>query len=72
MSPEAQKLIELTEDSHGNLKEGVSMTQVIKDHPELVTGLDEYMKHREDHGRMVAESGTKKEIGHSMKRKPRR
>lgn len=62
MSPEAEKIAALVEG-------GAEVSQVLRDHPNLLAGLDEYIKDRDERMRQVAESDNKKEIGHSMKRR---
>jgi hypothetical protein len=54
------------EDEAGNMKQGASLAQVVRDHPELASGLDEYVQHRESHMRRVSQTDQRPSIGHSL------
>lgn len=68
LSPEAQRLIELTGGpSLGENKEKGNVGDIIRDNPELVVGLDEYIRWREENCAAVAKSESVKAPGHSLR-----
>ena len=67
LSPEAQKIIELV----GDVPEGEKSSKVeaaIRAHPELISGLDEYIRWREETASSVAKTDTAKAVTHPLKR----
>jgi len=65
LSAQAQELIRLTFDGHENPLEGVKLSQVLAEHPELMSGLDEYVAWRDERLRAVAQIDTTPSVGHS-------
>jgi hypothetical protein len=70
MSAEAQKLVELTESNRGGGEgfSGLDVTQVLKDHPELMSGLNEYLSWRDDANKAIAETKQTVPIAHSIQK----
>jgi hypothetical protein len=71
MSAEARKLVELTEASEipGRFAKDFSridVAQVLKDHPELQSGLNEYLAWRDEENRAIAETKQTAPIAHSI------
>lgn len=66
LGPEAQKLVELTGGDAIKARE-VNVADILKDHPELASGLDEYIRWREDNSAAVAKTDTAKSAGHKLK-----
>ncbi len=69
MSAEAQKLVELTENSSCIAGEGYSdldVSQVLRDHPELLSGLNEYLKWRDEKNKSIGETDEVSPIPHSV------
>lgn len=61
LSPQALRLVELVYD------EGKSLSQVLQENPDLMSGLDEYHKwHGEKHAAISTKS-EKPDTGHSVK-----
>ena len=66
LSPETKKLIELAGDSSSN--PNISVAEILKAHPELIVGLDEFIKWREENCAAVAKSDTAQGVGHGLKK----
>ncbi len=73
MSAEAQKLVELTESrgckgfSGGDFS-SFDVTQVLKDHPELLAGLNEYLAWRDDANKAIGETKQVAPIAHTIQK----
>lgn len=65
LSAQARELIELTFDG-SHPREGVVLSKVLIEHPQLMQGLDEYIKWRDEQLRMVAKTDTVQPVGHSV------
>jgi hypothetical protein len=72
LSPEAQKLIELTvhQDGglygHHSLREDVDLAAILQEHPELIKGLNEYTKWRDETMRQIEQQQTTQPVGHGI------
>jgi hypothetical protein len=66
LSPEAQKIIELTggTDAIGRGRD-VDVAAVLQAHPELIAGLNEYTKWYGHQLEMIAKQETVQSVGHS-------
>lgn len=69
LSPAAQKLVELTRaasaDYHGGLS-NLDVSKVLQEHPELMSGLNEYMAWRDNENRMIGETKSVSPVGHEV------
>lgn len=73
MSAEAQKLVELTKGgAYGELGDkgfsGLDVSKVLRDHPELMAGLNEYMAWRDDMNKAIGETKQLVPIAHSAQK----
>jgi len=68
MSAEAQKLVELTEGSGGSGSgfSNLDVTHVLKDHPELMAGLNEYLAWRDHANKAIGETKQTVPMAHSI------
>jgi len=69
LSAEAQKIIELTGQS---LKDDVDVAAVLQQHPELIKGLNEYIRWRSECGAEIEKKETARPAGHSIGKAARR
>lgn len=63
-SPETKRLIEM----YHAAEDDFSVSEAVKKHPELVSGLDGYMQIVLDEGKQICEKTATPYIGHSMRR----
>lgn len=72
LSPEAQELIRLHEaaGSAGGWSDDIKIevSEILKEHPELMRGLDEYLRWRDEKMRQISETKTASPVGHEMTR----
>jgi hypothetical protein len=71
LSPAAQKLVELTKDASGGYGEdlsGLDVSKVLQDHPDLMSGLNEYLTWRDNENRDIGETKQATPTGHEMSR----
>ena len=69
MSEAAKKLIELTSNKsahHESFDPSVDVGAVLVAHPELMTGMKEYMEWRDSANKAIAETKESAPVGHEM------
>ena len=66
LSAAAKKLLELAPLEHG-LHRDPGLTAIIKAHPELIEGLDEYIRHRDKEVLQIAGASQARSTGHGVK-----
>ena len=67
LSPEAQKLIELTVNKHGCVNPDIDLGEIISEHPDLIKGLREYTSWRDKEMMAVAEVKKTIPINHELR-----
>lgn len=73
LSPEAQRLVELTGlQSYGEINKDVDLAAILREHPELMAGLDEYMKERDAAMIAADEKEEKQPVGHEIREELKR
>jgi len=69
LSAEAQELIDLT-TSKGGMKgyrdPSIDVEALLRDRPELLKGMNEYLAWRDDQNRMIEETKTAQPLGHEV------
>ena len=63
---EAQKLIELATYENGRPRDDVDLAAILQQHPDLIAGLNEYIKWRDAYRRNVRQDQKTNPIGHGM------
>lgn len=66
LSPKAQKIIELTGEGPSKPIANVDIAAIIRDHPELIDGLNEYTQWRADEFTMIAREEVAKPVAHGI------
>lgn len=61
LSAQAQRLVELCSEQKQSPEE------VLKNHPELMSGLNEYINWVKEEGRAVGKSNSRSPVGHSLR-----
>ena len=70
LSTKAQKLVELCGPGDDE-KDKISIAQALKEHPELLSGLDEYIEYREKRAKDVERRTVSPKIQHGLAKKLR-
>lgn len=66
LSPEARKIVELLGGEGAAIGEKSDMASVIGAHPELLPGLNEYMRWRDDQMRAIEKQETVPPVAHGV------
>lgn len=64
LSPKAQRIIELTGEGPSRPIADVDIAAIIRDHPELIDGLNEYTQWRANEFTMIAKEEVAKPVAH--------
>lgn len=64
-SPEAIRIRDLVENGHGCRREGVTLSGIIGEHPELLAGLDEYVAYTEQRSKQIGRTDEVPPVVHS-------